>query len=674
MAEVVSETAKHSRYLTELLAQVRKYSPSADENLLAAAYSFSKAAHEGQFRLSGEPFFSHCVEVARILAELELDTVTIAAGLLHDVVEDTGCEIGAVEERFGHEVAMLVAGVTKISMLGFKTDEEHAAENLRKMLVAMAEDIRVILIKLADRMHNMRTLQYLPPEKIERISRDTLEIYAPLAHRLGIAKVRWELEDLAFRYLKPREYKELASRIARKRRERENSAQDACTHIKTFLKGAEIDAEVMGRPKHLYSVYHKMVEQGRDFDQIFDLLAVRVLTKNLADCYAAMGIIHSHWKPLPGKVKDYIAMPKANMYQSLHTIVVRDTGETLEIQIRTLDMHRTAEEGIAAHWRYKQGPRKVDEQLDQKLLWFRQMIEWLQDAKDPKEFMESLKIDLFANEVYVFTPKGHVRVLPRGSTPVDFAYAIHTEIGDHCLGARVNGKMVPLRYNLQQGDRVEILTSKTQVPHRDWLEFVKTPKARYRIRHSLRARGELEEVEEGAGRPAEPVPPARAERRREVRRGVHGREHRIRIEGQKGLQVHFAKCCDPMPGEQVVGYVTRGRVSVHRADCPHFLQACRDEARIVPAQWEGETRIIETAGIRITAIDRPNLLSDILQSFVPLTVNISQARAYKARNHRGMIDLVFELTEEGQLDKVIATVNQVSGVTGISRLKPTEYR
>ena len=661
--------------LRSLIESLRGYTAAVDDALLQRAYDFAKQAHAGQTRLSGAPYVSHCVEVARTLTRLELDCTTVAAGLLHDVVEDTDYSISDVAERFGKEIALLVGGVTNISALRFKSTEEHQAENLRKMLIAMAKDIRVILIKLADRAHNMRTLSALPPEKIRRISKDTIDIYAPLAHRLGMARIKWELEDAAFRYLEPEAYHDLAQRVASKREEREQYIRDTAQFLQRKLEEAGVAAQVTGRPKHLYSVHKKMREQGREFEHVYDLLALRIITDTVADCYAALGVVHNLWTPVPGRFKDFIAVPKSNMYQSIHATVMREVGEPLEIQIRTREMHRTAEQGIAAHWKYKEGVRRTDERLDQQLAWFRQMIEWLQDPEDSGDFIESVKGDLFSNEVYVFTPKGEVKVLPKGSTPIDFAYSVHTDIGDHCAGAKVNAKMVPLRYNLKHGDVVEIITSKAQSPHRDWLDAVKTSKAKSKIRRAVRE-GEEEtagkQVERGTTappRPAEPtVRPSRA-----IRTDDAAREKLILIECKGGIAVRFGKCCNPVPGEDVVGYVTIGRgLTVHRAGCTSVHRGRHNPKRFVSAGWVRDGKGTVIAGVRVMCIDRPNLLADILNSFSGHAVNLQHVRTYPVQDNKGMVDLVFELNDEKQLDKITSAVHQVSGITAVRSLKEVE--
>ncbi|MEW6308949.1 MAG: bifunctional (p)ppGpp synthetase/guanosine-3',5'-bis(diphosphate) 3'-pyrophosphohydrolase, partial [Bacillota bacterium] len=483
--------------LEDLQRRVAQYNPRADSDLIAAAYRFSRDAHLGQHRESGEDYIEHPVAVAMILADLELDDVTLAAALLHDVVEDTRATLEVVNTAFGAEVAQLVDGVTKLSRLEYRSREEEQAENLRKMFLAMAKDIRVLLIKLADRLHNMRTLKHLPEERKRSIAQESLDIFAPLAHRLGISRLQWEMEDLALRYLEPKRYYELVELVARKRAEREEYAAEVIAALKGKLGAAGITAEITGRPKHFYSIFRKMYVQGREFDEIYDLVAIRVIVDTVRDCYAVLGIVHSLWKPLPGRFKDYVAMPKSNMYQSLHTTVIGPRGEPFELQIRTWDMHRTAEHGIAAHWRYKEGTRG-DVRFEQKLSWLRQVLEWQHDLKDAREFMDSLKIDLFGDEVFVFTPKGDVVDLPTGAMPLDFAYHIHTDVGHRCVGAKVNGKIVPLDYKLVNGDIVEILTSKTGSPSWDWLNLVTTSSAKGKIR--ARFKKERREENEARGR------------------------------------------------------------------------------------------------------------------------------------------------------------------------------
>ncbi|MEA3366275.1 MAG: RelA/SpoT family protein, partial [Candidatus Hydrogenedentes bacterium] len=537
-----------------MLKTIRKYNPEADTELVRRAYRLADRAHKGQIRLSGHPYITHCLAVACNLAYLRLDTTTIVAGLLHDVLEDTNVTHEELSEQFGEEISALVEGVSNIRALNLPaslpvelTQQQKQAENLRKMLIATARDVRVILIKLADRVHNMRTIEFLPPERIRSICQETLDIYAPLANRLGMAHWKWELEDHAFHHLNPAMYREMAARVAMKRREREAWLKETVDFLEQRLAEAEVVARVIGRPKHLYSIYQKIVQQGKDFDQVMDILAVRIITQTVSGCYNALGVVHHLWPPVPGRFKDYIAVPKINMYQSIHTTVMRENGTPLEIQIRTEEMDRTAREGIASHWRYKEGIEKIDPKLESQLRWLRQMYEWLNEAHVPEELLDSVRRDVGATEVYVFTPKGEVKELPAGTTPLDFAYMIHSDVGHHCIGVRVNGGMVPLRYHLQTGDVVEILTSKNQTPHLDWLDIVVTGKARTRIRQRLREIGELEPLE---GRQSQiktrPRPPRKASST--VRQVDEETRHKlVRVQGNKGIAVQFAKCCNPMP-------------------------------------------------------------------------------------------------------------------------------
>ncbi len=485
--------------IEKIRGQIREYNPGVDDEALVEAYEFALDAHEGQMRKSGEAFIAHPLEVCQILSELHLDTSTLQAALLHDVVEDSHVPLSEIRERFGPEVADLVDGVTKLGKIKFQSLEETQSQNLRKMLIAMAKDIRVILIKLADRLHNMRTLSALPPERRIEKARETIEIYAPLANRLGISSIKWELEDLSFYYLEPKKYQQIQKMVAESRAAREKYLNQVIDELQSELHAVGVVAEISGRPKHLYSIYQKMSRKGKDFNEIYDLIALRIVVDSVKDCYGALGTVHSIWKPVPGRFKDYVAMPKFNMYQSLHTTVIGPAGRPLEIQIRSTDMHRTAEYGIAAHWRYKEGGRGNDT-FDERLAWLRQMLEWQTELKDPREFMEALKIDLFEDEVFVFTPKGDVRSLRRGSTPIDFAYAIHTEVGHHCVGAKVNGSIAPLNYELQMGDRVDILTNKSSAPSRDWLNIVKTSSARSKIRNYFSKQSREDDLAAGQGR------------------------------------------------------------------------------------------------------------------------------------------------------------------------------
>jgi guanosine-3',5'-bis(diphosphate) 3'-pyrophosphohydrolase len=648
--------------LATILRDSKKFSRRNDLRLIERAYTFSEKAHAGQMRLSGDPFMTHCIKVAETLISLRLDSTTIAAGLLHDVIEDTHHTKAELEEEFGEEVAQLVEGVTQIGRIKFNSSEEHQAENIRKMLIAMAKDVRVILIKLADRLHNMQTLKYLPPDKIQSISTETLQIYAPLAHRLGIAKIRSELEDLSLHYLQPEVYYDLAQRIAAKKVQRETEIQNLGQALQTELKRAGIKAEVTGRPKHFYSIYRKMVDQRKNFDEIFDLRALRVTTTSLRECYGALGIVHTLWTPVPGRFKDYIAMPKMNMYQSLHTTVLGQKGERIEVQIRTRDMHRIAENGIAAHWLYKKGEHS-EERFDERLVWLRQLLEWLQDLKDPKEFMENLKLDLFSSEVYVFTPKGRVIELPAGSTPVDFAYAIHTDIGNSCRAAKVNGRMVSLKYRLKQGDVVEIMTSKKQFPRLDWLDFVQTSRARSKIRHWLK----VHEESDNEKTEQEKEEPPRLQKQQEVQRKPAPRESpEIGVSGVPNMLVRFARCCNPLPGDRIIGYITRSRgLSVHREGCQNVLRD--DPARLLSVHWGSKVQATYPAGIRVRGTDRPNLLADILASIREMNVNINAANAYSRKDTSAICDLIIQVTDQSQLNSIIYAIRKVDGVDSVKR-------
>lgn len=648
--------------LTALQKEIKGYNRKGDLKLVERAFAYAEEAHQGQMRLSGEPFLSHCIRVAHILMDLHLDMTTIAAGLLHDVLEDTPRTKEELAEEFSEEVANLVEGVTQMGRLKFQNREEHQAENMRKMLIAMAKDIRVILIKLADRLHNMQTLKYLPPEKIQAISTETLQIYAPLAHRLGIAKIRSELEDLSLYFLQPEIYYQLAGKVAEKKEQREREILGLCQFLKAELKKAGIKAEVTGRPKHFYSIYRKMVDQRKDFDEIFDLRALRILTNNLRDCYGALGIVHTLWPPVPGRFKDYIAIPKTNMYQSLHTTVLGKKGERIEIQIRTHEMHQISEDGIAAHWLYKSD--ETVEQFDERLVWLKQLLEWLQDLKDPREFMEGLKTDLFSSEVYVFTPRGKVIELQGGATPIDFAYAIHTDIGNQCRAAKVNGKMVSLRYRLKQGDVVEIMTSKKQTPRRDWLEFVQTSRARSKIRYWLRTYEETEKEKRPEEKEEERP---RAQKSSDAQRRIPAKgDPNVGLEGVGNLVVRFAKCCNPLPGDHIVGYITHSRgLSIHREGCQNIIRD--DPARLLEVNWDGKSQATYAASIRVKSTDRPNLLADILTSIRELNVNIESANAYGRKDGTGICDFIIDVTDQSQLNKIIFAIRQVDGVYSVRR-------
>jgi len=710
--------------------QILSYSPSADLDLVRKAYLFAKEAHSGQHRVSGELFISHPLGVAMILADLELDIPTIAASLLHDVVEDTDYTIEDIERNFGSEIAILVDGVTKLGKLEFKTKEEQQAENLRKMFFAMAKDIRIILIKLADRLHNMRTLKSMPEEKQREKAMETIDIFAPLAHRLGISKIKWELEDLAFRYLEPEHYYDLVEKVAKKRQERENHINKMIGILKERLSAAGINAEIQGRPKHFYSIYKKMKDQNKTFEQIYDLTAVRVIVNTVKDCYGALGVVHTLWKPIPGRFKDYIAMPKPNMYQSLHTTVIDSSGDPLEIQIRTYEMHKTAEYGIAAHWRYKEGDKNSNE-FEQKLSWLREILDWQRELRDAKDFMENLKIDLFTDEVYVFTPKGDVIDLPMGSCPIDFAYRIHTDVGNRCIGAKVNGKMVPLDYKLANGDIVEIVTSgHSNGPSRDWLNIVKSPQAKNKIRQWFKkerrdeniARGK-EMLEKEAHRQGYDIyqlikfdfmnnllkrmsfaniddmfaaigygavttkqilqkildeykksvklnkPEILIEKSNTKLKTKKKIDHGIKIDGIDNLLVKFSRCCNPVPGDKIVGYITRGRgVSIHRQDCKNVSRGVFDKERLVDVKWEGFDETSYPVEIQASAYDRPGILSEVINLVGDMKTNIDAINARTTKDGVAIIDLILEINNKQHLENVMQKIKKINGIYNIRRV------
>ncbi|MFP4021794.1 MAG: RelA/SpoT family protein [Halanaerobium sp.] len=709
-----------------LLDKIQSYMDEPDLEMVRKAYLYADQAHQEQYRVSGEPFVEHPLGVAIILADLELDIVSIVASLLHDVVEDTGISSKEIEKEFGAEVAHIVDGVTKLTRMQFKTKADQQAESLRKMFVAMAEDIRVVLIKLADRLHNMRTLNYLKKEKRKEKSRETLEIYAPLAHRLGMSKIKWELEDLSFRYLKPDMYYEVSHKVQANRKQREKDIKEAIDKLKSTLSDHDIEAEIYGRPKHLYSIYNKMQRKEVEFNEIYDLTAVRVLVENVKECYEVLGIIHEIWKPMPGRFKDYIAMPKSNMYQSLHTTVIAPNGDPLEVQIRTYEMHKTAEYGIAAHWRYKEG-KVGDEKFEEKLSWLRRLLEWQKDLKEPQEFMETLKIDLFEDEVFVFTPEGDVVSLPKGGTPVDFAYHIHTEVGHRCVGAKVNGKIVPLEYKLKNSDIVEILTSKkSNGPSRDWLSFVKTSKARSKIKHWFKKQRrdeiiekghrildehldkynidlsekdkekELKEITQELGRknvddlleelgysnisPKQVVSKFKDYEPEENFDKKHSTSQKksssvdkgVSVKGMEDMLVRMAKCCNPVPGDDIVGYITRGRgVSVHRADCKNLKNLAESEPeRIIDVSWErGRTESYQV-DLRIDAVNKSALLNDITHIIKEEKINLLSVMARTSDQNRAVINLSLELSSTEHMYDIMKKIESISGVLNVSRSKP----
>ncbi len=709
---------KYVKALARLIRKLESYSQQVDEDLVRRAFSFSYDAHKEQLRKSGELYFEHPLKVAKILTELKMDYVTIVAALLHDVAEDTGVTIQEVEETFGKEVASLVDGVTKISGLKFESTEERQAHNFRKMLISMVNDMRVILIKFADRLHNMRTIEFLPEKKRVRIALETRDVYAPLAHRLGIGKIKWELEDLAFKVLEPDEYNALKQKISVRREERERDVNKLTKFIEKELNKAGIEAEVTGRPKHLYSIYQKMQRRGVAFDEIYDLLAIRVIVKKVEDCYFALGIVHNLFLPIHERFKDYIATPKSNMYQSLHTTIFGSEGKMYEIQIRTEEMHRTAEEGIAAHFRYKEG-KFVDDDLDRYLVSLRQILD---EAKDPTEFMENLKIDLFHEEVFVFTPKGDLLKLPLGATPVDFAFAVHTDIGVHCIGAKVNGKIVPLNHQLNSGDTIEIITSANQRPNQDWIKFVKTAKARSRIKRwfknslfeqSLKLGEEiitkqfkrynikpeenvLEDIAQSygfsntehlfasIGRGDTPfqgvikkIAPEKMESLKEesifkkfIQR-ARGESKGVRVQGIENLLINFAKCCQPVPGDRIIGFITRGRgVVVHRCDCKNIVQLIEDPDKKIDVEWDVARDKQFLVQLKLLGEDRKHFLKDITESISSTDTNIVSV-VMNVKDAIVQSNFIVEVKNLNHLIRVINKIRQVQGVISVERINGT---
>lgn len=715
--------------LNEILDRVAEYDPDADLELIEKAYVFSAKVHQGQTRLSGEPYLIHPLAVAGILADLKLDAGTVATGLLHDVVEDTRTTLEEIRQLFGQEIAELVDGVTKISRVTFSSREEQQAENFRKMILAISKDIRVILIKLADRLHNIRTLKFHSRENQIRIARETLEIYAPIAHRLGIMWIKRELEDEAFRFLEPEAYEEVASKVAQAKLEKEKYIREVEELIKKELESHGLKPTVQGRFKHYYSIYKKMKDQQLPFEELYDLLAFRVILRNKAECYEALGYIHAMWPPIPGKFNDYIAMPKPNGYQSLHTTVFGPGKERMEVQIRTEKMHRIAEEGIAAHWRYKEG-RVVQDKEDERLAWVRQLLDWQQELDDPKEFLDVVKVELFPDEVYVLTPKGAVIQLPKGATPVDFAYAIHTEVGHQCVGAKVNDKMVPLRHELQSGDVVEIITHPDHKPSRDWLKFVKSSKARAKIRQwfkmeernrslalgrdlcekEFRRHGlnfarlmktpEMEEAlkslsfqdlddliaavgygkispkalvtyfvaEPEAGREAEEeekqaLPPLETKKRKTkvVKGGVT-------VYGVENVMVHFARCCQPLPGDKILGFITRGRgVTVHTSDCTNMQLV--DPERLIPVEWNLEHRGIHPVRVRVVCADRKGILAAIAQTLSQADINILHAKVQTSLDKKAIGVFEVEVNDLKHLEGALRAIRRIEDVIEAERIK-----
>jgi len=712
--------------LDDLIEKVSLYNPSADLDALRKAYVFSAKVHQGQVRLSGEPYLTHPMEVAAVLVELKMDVPSIVTGLLHDTLEDTLTTPEELRNLFGEEVTDLVDGVTKIGKITFRTSEERQAENFRKMLLAMARDIRVILVKLADRLHNMRTLEFQPEARRRKIAQETLDIFAPLANRLGISWLKSELEDLAFRYLHPEIFYDLAAKVAKRRKERQKYIEDVKKSIENKLSEHGIVGDVSGRSKHLYSIYLKMERQGIDFDQVFDLIAFRIIVESVRDCYAALGIIHASWKPIPGRFKDYIAMPKANMYQSLHTTVIGPFGERMEVQIRTQEMHSVAEEGIAAHWKYKEKGSVVTGRDDKRFDWLRQLLEWQQELKDSREFMDTVKVDLFPEEVYVFTPRGDVKELPKGSTPVDFAYSIHSDIGDRCVGAKINGKLVPLKTPLHNGDIVEVTTSPNQTPSKDWLKFVRSSKARNKIRQwvkteqrgkSIELGKELLEKElrkygfslnralgsEAAGEAVEelgfhstedllaalgygkvplgqvihrlvPADMLKAEapkpgRIEQVLDKIRKKpSSAIKIHGVEDIMVRFAKCCNPLPGDPVIGFITRGRgVTVHTSDCPQSQEG--DPERRIEVEWDMKKKSTRPAKIRVSCVDQKGMLASITGAITNCEANIISASVHSTPDRKGINIFEVDVQNLDHLNRVINALLKVKGVYKVERMR-----
>lgn len=723
--------------IEDVIRHARSYLDGDDIDFIRRAYEFAEHAHRDQYRKSGEPYIVHPVQVANILVDLEMDPETIAGGFLHDVVEDTDETIARIAEVFNTEVAMLVDGVTKLGKIKYKSKEALQAENHRKMFVAMAKDIRVILIKLADRLHNMRTLKFLPPSKQRRISNETLEIFAPLAHRLGISTIKWELEDTALRYLNPKQYYEIVRSMKQKRAERESDIENVMEKLTDQLEKVKIKSEISGRPKHLYSIYRKMLSQGKQFNEIYDLLAVRIIVTSIKDCYAVLGIIHTCWKPMPGRFKDYIAMPKPNLYQSLHTTVIGPKGDPLEVQIRTKEMHEIAEYGIAAHWAYKEGKqlKKGDKSFEEKLSWFREILEWQSETSDAEEFMESLKIDLFSDMVYVFTPKGDVIELPSGSIPLDFAYRIHTEIGNQTVGAKVNGKMEALDYKLKNGDIVEVLTSKHSYgPSQDWLNITQSSQAKNKIRQFFKKQRREENIEKGREQvekeikafdiePKDVITPDNVKRildkfnftsaddmyaavgyqgitaasiatrltedirktkrnekalkeamgeipRDGRRRGTKKtKDIGIEVQGVENLLVRLSKCCNPVPGDEIIGYITKGRgVSVHRIDCPN-IQSEEARKRYIDVRWQyyqAKDKQYEL-DLEITGFDRQGLLNDVLQAVTELKTNITKVNGKSDKNKMASIELTILIHNTGHLQKIVDRIKQIKDVYTVTR-------
>ena len=712
--------------LNDIIDKVTAYNPSPDLNIIRKAYVYCAKVHQGQTRLSGEPYIIHPMEVAGLLAELRLDVPSIVTGFLHDSIEDTLATYEELAEMFGEEVAQLVDGVTKISKIHFKTKQESQAENFRKMLLAMANDIRVILVKLADRLHNMRTLEFQPEAKQRTIAQETMDIYAPIANRLGISWIKVELEDLAFRYLNPEIYFDLARKVSRKKKEREAYVEEAKSIIADKLAFQGIRAEVSGRSKHLYSIYRKMQKRNVEFEEIYDLLAIRILVEDVRECYEVLGVIHSAWKPIPGRFKDYIAMPKGNMYQSLHTTVIGPHGDRMEVQIRTHEMHSVADAGIAAHWKYKEG-KGYDEKEVKRFAWLRQLLEWQQELQDSKEFMDSVKVELFPEEVYVFTPKGDVKGFPKGSTPIDFAYSVHSDVGHRCVGAKVNGKLVPLKYELKNGDIVEVITSPHHTPSKDWLKIVQSSRARNRIRawikveerqrsivlgreicekdfrrysinmQKIQRSGEFKKIAGEFGFAGDDdllaavgygkisssqiigklVPAEKLQERAENKESrlsavinkLKGKTSgAVEISGVDDVLVRFAKCCNPVPGDEIIGFITRGKgVTIHTADCKFALES--DPERQIDVAWNKIKTASLPVNIKVVCHDVKGILANITMAITNSEANIASAQIQSTIDQRGENTFEVNVSDLTHLRKVMNAIMKVKGVIKVERIK-----
>ena len=734
-ALVEQSTFDKGKALAEFMEYIHTYLTDDECNQVLKAFELADKAHEGQLRASGEPYIMHPLAVADILAHLQIDHITLMAALMHDVVEDTSYSKEDLEEMFGSEVAFLVDGVTKLNQFQYETKEDRQMENYRKMILAMAKDVRVVVIKLGDRLHNMRTLKHMRSDKQKRIAKETLEIFAPLAHRLGIFNVKWELEDLSFRYLEPEKYYDLVDQMKQKRQAREDIVNDTMSQLTKALGEANSKADIKGRPKHFYSIYKKMKKDNRDLSQIYDLLAVRVIVDTIPDCYAVLGIAHSLWKPLPYRFKDYISMPKSNMYQSLHTTVIGTMGQPVEIQIRTWEMHRVSEYGVAAHWRYKEGNKNGDKDFDQKVAWLRQVLEW-QDTSNPTELVNALKLDVFSGEVFVFTPKGDVVKLPIGSVPLDFAYRVHTDVGHRCVGAKVNGKIVPLDYTLQNGDIVDIITSKTGRPSLDWLNIVGSSESKSKIRNWFKRENKAENIEKGlealekeakrlnynwkeliadnrlqqvtkqlkAGTEEEmfaacgyggiPVSTVllrlielykKSKEAEESKRSTEQIIAKLKsqgpkttkngtgvlVKGEAGVMVRMAKCCSPVPGDDIIGYITRGRgVSVHRSDCTSLGHTPEDLERMIEVSWDGSSGESFHVGIDIQAYDRNGLLMEVMAVLSELKITITNINAKVQEDTKTVsTNVVVDIRDISQLDFVMTKLRRIREVYTVQRSK-----